>query len=340
MIKKSQYFRNCFSFDILSMRVSKVLSPFVDHWLKFVLFLISFKDDSVLVKHFALRSEIFLEFFLRVEIELLGLELYWSLGFFLSFLDFKFLLFHRFRFCLSDSLISLFLLLLFLLLLCCLRLWNFGFFSPLLDQIALFESNQTIFGVFYLKADTKSFVLGILSWGSVIPNVFVKPINLWFILNQNLNWLSSFEFYRLARWNFSSKIINHFALGFEVLWRVKSKVVIVLNEIPVKLYSVVNFLIQSVFLNFKKWTFNGSLQSTASGNWFTGVKGSWWFNLENIPNRLNEEGNSGSTSDHFNTVKLNIFGLEFISNFAKDSLDFSKNGFWDFFELLSGHSVV
>lgn len=157
-------------------------------------------------------------------------------------------------------------------------------------------------------------MLWVLGWGFVVTDMFVESIDGWLIFDQNLNGLFSLELDGFARWNFSTKVIDHLSLGLWILSGIKSEVVIVFNEVPVKLYTIVNFFVQSVFLNLEQWALNSSLEGTSSGNWLARVKCSWRLNLENLSDRLEEKWDSRSTSDHFNTVKLNIFGFKLVSN--------------------------
>ena len=83
----------------------------------------------------------------------------------------------------------------------------------------------------------------VLCRGLIVPNMLPEPIHTRLILNENLNWLFSLELDGLARWYFSSKVIDHLALGFWVLSSIQAQVVIVLNEVPVKFDSIVNSFI-------------------------------------------------------------------------------------------------
>jgi len=280
-----------------------------------------------------------LDLLLGVGVELLSFKLDWMMGLFLGFLDFRFLN-NRLRFILSSWLLA-FLLFIFLFILFCLFfLRGFDFLSPFFDQGTLFKGDQSIFCEFNLECNSESLMLRILSGCFVVSNVLVKSNNIGFILDQYFNGLSSLELDSLARWHFGSEIINHLTLSFRIFCRVKSEVVIIFDEIPVELYTIVNFFVQCVFLNSEERTLDGCLKSASSGNRFTRVQCSGRFGLEDFLDRLEEKWDSGSTSNQLDTMKLNVFCLKLLSNFSKDSLNFCKNRFCDFFELLSGHGVV
>ena len=342
LFQKSKNCWNISSFYVILVSGTEILFPLVTHWLKFILLFIGFKNDSVIVKHFTFLSKIFLDFLLSVEIKLMSFELDYSGGFFLSFLYFDFLCFHCLW--LGSFFISFFLFIFFFifffLFLSCFWLWNFSFFGPFFNQITVLKCNQSIFCVLDLKADAKIFMLWILGWGFVISNLFSKTIDSWFVLNQDFNWFFSFELNCLTWWDFGTKIINHFRLCFWVLWCIESEVMIFLDKIPVELNAIVDFFVQCVFLDLEQGTFDGSLKGTTSGDWFAGVESSWWLNLEHFLDRVNEKGNSGSTSNHFNAVKLNILGFQFVSNLTQNFLNFVENRLADLFELFSLHGVV
>lgn len=152
-------------------------------------------------------------------------------------------------------------------------------------------------------------MLGILCWSSVVSDVFVESNNIWLILNQNLYRLSSLKLDGFTGGNFSSKVINHFSLSLWIFGRIKSQILIILNKVPVKLYSIINSLVKTVLLDSKQRTFNCSLQCASSSNWLAGVQSSWRLNIEDFLDRLEEKRDSGSTSNKFYTVKLNVFGL-------------------------------
>lgn len=118
--------------------------------------------------------------------------------------------------------------------------------------------------------------------------MLVESDNAGFILDQDFNGLSSLEFDGLAGWHFGSKVINHFTLSFRIFCRIKSKVVVIFNKVPVELYTIVNSFVQSVFLNSKEWTLDGCLKSASSCNGFTGVQCSGRFSLEDFLDRLEE----------------------------------------------------
>lgn len=77
---------------------------------------------------------------------------------------------------------------------CFLWLWCFDLFSPFFNEHAITESNQTIFSIFQLELDSKSFLLWILRFSDIISNVFVEARNRWIVLNQNLNCFFSSKF--------------------------------------------------------------------------------------------------------------------------------------------------
>ena len=78
LLKKLQDGRYIFSLDVLFMRVDEIFLPLVQHRLEFILSLVCFENDSVLVEHFAFKSEILLKFLFSVEVKLLSLEFNWS----------------------------------------------------------------------------------------------------------------------------------------------------------------------------------------------------------------------------------------------------------------------
>lgn len=157
-----------------------------------------------------------MELLFAVDCELLSFELDWSGGFFFGLFDFELLFFHGFGFGLCGGWLFAFLLLfLFLFLLSYFWFWNLCFLSPFFNQVAVFEGYQSVFGEFDFETDTESFVLRVLGWGSVVTDVFTESIYARFVLNQDFNWLFSFEFDCLARWDLGSEVVNHFSLS---LW--------------------------------------------------------------------------------------------------------------------------
>lgn len=199
LLEEDENLRNGFGLGVFPVGVGEVFFPFVDHGFELVFLFIGFENNSVLVEHFAFKSEILLQLLLSVETELLSLKLNWSLSLFLCLFDFKFFLFNRLRLSLSAGwLIAFFFLFFLFLLLGSFWLWNFSFLSPFFYQVALFKSDQTILSELNFKAHTESLMLWVLSRSSVIPDMLVKSINTRFILNQNFNWFSSFKLNRLA----------------------------------------------------------------------------------------------------------------------------------------------
>lgn len=338
LLQKTQNCWNLLSLHIISVCSVEVFLPLVTHWFQLIFSLVGFKNYSVVVEHFTFLGEILLKLLFSISVEFVSFELDLSCGLFLCFLDFKFLLFDGLW--LGFSLLAFLFFLFFFLFFGCFWFGDFSLFSPFFNQVAVFECNQSIFSELDLEADSKGFMGWVLSWSLVVSNVFSKPINARLILDQDFNWLSSFELNGLAWGNLGTEVINHFPLGFWILSCVKAKVVIVFNKVPVEFNTVVNSFVQCVLLDLEQWALNGSLKGATSGNWLARIEGSWWLNLEYFLDRLDKKWDSGSTTDHFDAVKVNVLGFEFIFNFGQDSLDFVKNRLANLFELVSGHGVV
>lgn len=193
-----------------------------------------------------------------IGVKFLRLEFDWVMSLFFSFFNFELFLSWRwssgFR-----SHFTFFLFIFFLLLFNFLFLWNFSFFSPLFNQSAIFKGDQTIFSEFNFEGDSKDLMLRILSRSFVISDVFIETNNVGLIFDKNFDRFSSFELYGFAGRNFGSKIINHFSLSFRILSWIKAKVVIILNEVPIKLDSIKNSFVQSILLNSEERTLDSSL---------------------------------------------------------------------------------
>lgn len=107
---------------------------------------------------------------------------------------FYFSLFRSFLFVSVFFLVFLLLIVFLFVLFGFLFLWNFGLFGPFLYQVAVLKCNKSIFGKLNFKADCECFLLRILSWGLIVSDMLFKTSDSWLILNENFNWLLSFEF--------------------------------------------------------------------------------------------------------------------------------------------------
>lgn len=145
-----------------------------------------------------------------------------SLSLFFCFFNFKLFLLNWLWFGLSLRLLTLFFFIFFLFFLCLFLFRNLSLLDPFLNKITFFKSDQSIFIEFDFKTNSKGLMLRILCWCFIISDMFIESVNTWLILNQNFNWLSSFEFDCFTWRNFGTKIMDHLTLSFWIFGWIKA----------------------------------------------------------------------------------------------------------------------
>lgn len=183
--------------------------PIVSKRLKFILSLISLNDKSILVKHSRFNCKESFNIFWCKWVKCITLVFYGCVFFFFSFFDLEFLLLHFLRLSLGWLGLSRFSTFCFLL-------RNLSFFKPLLNQITIFECNQSIFWKLDFEWNTKSLFFRSLWLSNKVSNVFIESIYTRLIFNQDLNSLFSCEFHCFAGWNLSTCLVNEFSLLFRI----------------------------------------------------------------------------------------------------------------------------
>ncbi len=138
-------------------------------------------------------------------------------------------------------------------------LWDFSFLGPLFNESTIFESDHAVFCVLNFETDSESLMLRILCRCFVISDMFVEADNVGLILNEDFNGLFSLELDGFAGGDFGSEVINHFSLSFRILCGIQSEVVVVFNEVPIELNSIVDSFVQSVLWDLEERTFDGCL---------------------------------------------------------------------------------
>lgn len=196
-----------------------------------------------MVHHRALNSEIVLDILCCDHVECVRVELNRGVLLFFRFLYLKLLLLRLGRLDIHFLSISLFGLLLFLfILLLGLLLRYLCLLSPLFRQMTILKCDKPMFIVFQFECDCINFFFWILSLSNVVSDVLIESIYKGLVFNQNLYRLFSSEFDSLASWYLTSLWKNCIWLFLRVKRTVQSKILVSLNEIPVKLNGIVAFL--------------------------------------------------------------------------------------------------
>jgi len=222
-----------------------------------------------LVHHCAFDGEVVLDVLSAVNVKGVSIELDGRVLLFFRFFDLElfFLRFLFWFFCLHLLLtFSRLSFLLFSLLLISLLFGNLSLLSPFFDQVTIFKANQSIFVISKFESDSEALLFRILRLCHIITDMLAKPIHEGFILDQNFDSFFSRELNGLACGHLASFFEDHLPLFFRIELRVQSEVLVSFNEVPVKLDSVVSFLIEAVLFDLEERTLDSCHQGASSRN--------------------------------------------------------------------------